>query len=71
MPLHPLGSLRAYGACIHAFGAHFLPHQSRIDGCVSGKHGTRDRKHVDVTSRNVMLWQTFPQFFGVKDQNRF
>ena len=34
------------------------------------KHGTRDGKHVDVTSRNVPLWQTFPQFFGIKDQKQ-
>ena len=38
---------------------------------VNCEHGTRDGKHVDVTSRNVTLWQTFPLFFGIKDQNRF
>ena len=38
---------------------------------VNCKHGTRDVKYVDVTSKNVTLWQTFPQFFGIKDQNRF
>ena len=32
---------------------------------------TRDGKHDDVTSRNVTLWQTFPEFFGIRDQNRF
>ena len=37
----------------------------------NGKHGTRDGKHFDVTSRNVTLWQTFPQFFGIKGQNGF
>ena len=34
---------------------------------VNFKHGTRDGKHVDVTSRNVTLWQIFPQFFWIKD----
>ena len=29
------------------------------------------RKNIDVTSRNVTLWQMFPQFFGIKDQNGF
>ena len=24
------------------------------------------RKHYDVTSRNVTLWQTFPHFLGLK-----
>ena len=38
---------------------------------VNCKHGTRDGKHVDMTSGNVTLWQTFLQFFGIKDQNRF
>ena len=38
---------------------------------VNCKHGTRDGKHVDVTSRNITLWQAFPQFFGIQDQNRF
>ena len=38
---------------------------------VNCKHGTRDGKHADVTSRNVTLWETFPQFFGIEDQNRF
>ena len=38
---------------------------------VNCKPGTRDGKHVDVTSRNETLWQTIPQFFGNKDQNRF
>ena len=38
---------------------------------VNCKHGTSDGKHVDVTSRNVTLWQMFPQFFGIKDQNNF
>ena len=38
---------------------------------VNCKHGTRDGKHVDATSRKVTLWQTFPHFFGIKDQNRF
>ena len=37
---------------------------------VNFKHGTRDGKHDDVTSRNVTKWQTFPQFFGIKDQNK-
>ena len=30
---------------------------------INCKHGTREGKHVDVTSRNLTLWQTFPQFF--------
>ena len=30
---------------------------------VNFKHGTRDRKHNDVASRNVTLWQTFPYFW--------
>ena len=38
---------------------------------VNFKHGTRDGKHDDVMSSNVTLWQTFPLFFGIKDQNRF
>ena len=38
---------------------------------VNFKHGTRDGKHDDVTSRNVALWQTFLQFFAIEDQNRF
>ena len=37
---------------------------------VNCKHGTRDGKHADLTSRNVTLRQTFPQFFRIKDQNR-
>ena len=38
---------------------------------VNCKHGTRDGKLVDLTSRNVTLWQTFLQFFGIKDKNKF
>ena len=38
---------------------------------VNFRHGTRGGKHDDVTSRNVTLWQTFPQFFVIKGQNRF
>ena len=37
---------------------------------VNCKHGTRVGKHVDVTSRNVTLWKTFPQFFGIKDRKQ-
>ena len=37
---------------------------------VNRKHGTRVGKHADVTSRNVTLWKTFPQFFGIKDQKQ-
>ena len=40
-------------------------------GEVNCEHGTSDGKHVDITSRNVTLWQTFPQFFGIKDLIRF
>ena len=38
---------------------------------VDFKHGTRDGKHVDVTSRNVALWQTFPQFSVLKTKTGF
>ena len=30
-----------------------------------------ETEHDDVTSRNVPLWQTFPPFFGIKDQTDF
>ena len=36
---------------------------------VNFKHGTRDGKHDDITSRNETLRRTFWQFFWIKDQN--
>ena len=37
-------------------------------GKVNFEHGTMDGNHDDVTSRNVMLWQTIPHFSGLNNK---
>ena len=38
---------------------------------VNFKHGTRDRKNDDLTSRIVTLWQTFPHFLGLNTKTGY